>query len=60
MTIKAKLPIQICMNGLTIMIGQLGLVWLTLSKTGRKYVSLFTCFLLVFLLFNTKQALIGQ
>ena len=34
-----KFPLQFCINGLTIMIGQLGLVWLTNRKTGRKNVN---------------------
>ena len=37
--IKTKLPPpHFCMNGLTIMIGQLELVWLNNRKTGRKHV----------------------
>ena len=63
------------MNGLTIMIGQLGLVWLTYRKTSIKHANkLISRQLLIFLLINylltfvnmlsanwsTKQALIDQ
>ena len=39
MTIKIELLLQICKNGIPIMIGQLGLVQLTNRKTGRKHVT---------------------
>ena len=39
MTIKTKLPIQYCMNGITIIIGQLGIVHLANRKTGRNHVN---------------------
>ena len=38
-TIKTKLPLQFCINGLTIIIGPLRLVQLTKRKTGRKHVN---------------------
>ena len=38
-TINTKLILYFCMNGLTIMIGQLGLVQLTNRKTRRKHVN---------------------
>ena len=34
-TIKTKLPLQFCMNGLTIMIAQLGLVGLPLGRRKK-------------------------
>ena len=37
-TINTKLPLQFCMNGLTIMIGQLGLLWLANRKRRKKHV----------------------
>ena len=40
--IKIKLPLHFCMNVLIIMIGQLGIVWLTTRKTGRKHVNKLT------------------
>ena len=39
LTYKTKLPLQFCMNGLAIIIGQLGLVQMTNRKTGRKDVN---------------------
>ena len=71
-TIKTNLPHQFMLNGLTFMIGQLGLVQLTNMKTERKdvikpilltnglLIRLFTPFLPVFLYQSTKQALIDQ
>jgi hypothetical protein len=47
-----KLPLNFCMHGLTIIIGQLGLVWLTNGRTGRKHVNK--------IISRTKQALIDQ
>ena len=38
-TIKTKLPLKFCMNGLVIVIGQLGLAQLTNRKRGRKDVN---------------------
>ena len=34
---RPKIPLQFGINSLTIMIGQLGLVWLTNRKKGRKH-----------------------